>query len=114
MMKRRMHIRRESKTRAAQNRQYRKKVETWAVGKRCVFPGCGSRKADCHHTRGRVGALLLDERFWLPLCRRHHDWVVANPQRARELGLLCQRGHWNVPVQPGKVALGLFKVGEGA
>lgn len=56
---------------------------------------------DVHHSRGRAGSLLIDERFWIPVCRRAHNWIQANPERARALGLLCQPGEWNVPVKEG-------------
>lgn len=98
----RRYFRRESRTRSLLNRLYRAAVAVWQVGKRCAFPGCGKRHVDCHHTRGRIGALLMDQRFWKPLCRRHHEWVHAHPAKARELGLLCEAGKWNTP---GKEAL---------
>lgn len=41
---------------------------------------------DVHHTRGRAGKLLLDVRYWLPLCRSCHRWVGENPEAARRLG----------------------------
>lgn len=91
------YIRRESRTRARTNRLYRARVKEWSIGKRCAFPGCGKRHIDCHHTRGRAGSLLMDERFWLPICRRHHLWIDLNPTEARELGLLCAKGNWNNP-----------------
>ncbi len=97
MIYRRRYIRRESRTRSRLNGQYRAQVEAWKAGKRCAFPGCACRKVDCHHTRGRAGALLRDQRFWVPLCRRHHNWVAENPARARDIGLLCQAGLWNTP-----------------
>lgn len=35
---------------------------------------CHTRKTtDNHHERGRLGPLLLDERYWRPCCRRCHD-----------------------------------------
>ncbi len=58
----------------------------------------GQLKAtDVHHQRGRANALLLDERFWLPVSRRGHDWINRNPAAAKLLGLVA--GPWNH--QPG-------------
>ena len=91
----RRYIRRESKTRGRENRLYRAEVKFWKVGKRCAFPGCNKRHVDCHHKRGKLGPLLRDQRFWLPLCRLHHAWIGDHPTRARELGLLCEHGQWN-------------------
>lgn len=65
-----------------------------------VLPGCRKRSEDVHHTRGRAGPLLLDERFWMPVCRHCHDWIRANVPEARARGFLCQEGQWNVPVPP--------------
>ena len=53
--------------------QYNKRVKVWKLEKpRCAYPGCRCATEDCHHQIGR-GANLLDERFWMPLCRKHHD-----------------------------------------
>ena len=48
-----------------------------------------------HHSRGKLGKLLCDTRFWIPVCRTAHTWIDANREKARELGLLCKRGDWN-------------------
>lgn len=56
---------------------------------------CSGKTDDVHHSRGRAGTLLLDERFWLPVCRECHDWIHANIQKAREGGFICERGLWN-------------------
>lgn len=63
--------------------------------RRCQRPGCHRASKEVHHTRGRAGALLTAEEFWLALCRRCHCWVHDNPGKAREAGLLCQPGEWN-------------------
>ena len=47
-----------------------------------------------HHIRGKLSLLLCDRRFFISTCRRGHDWIHANPDLARSLGLLCQRGDW--------------------
>lgn len=52
---------------------------------------------DIHHTRGRVGALLTDTRYFLAACRPCHSWIGEHPAEAREKGWLCQPGLWNVP-----------------
>lgn len=61
--------------------------------------GCGRKAAelDVHHSRGRIGSLLLDWRHWKALRRECHDWVAAHPTEARERGLICDPGLWNVP-----------------
>jgi hypothetical protein len=52
-----------------------------------------------HHSRGRNGTLLLDERFWMALCSAAHDLVKEQPETARRIGLLAKRGEWNVAPQ---------------
>ena len=50
---------------------------------------------DVHHLRGRAGKLLMDGFYWMPVCRSCHDWIGANPVKARAIGCLCQSGEWN-------------------
>lgn len=57
----------------------------------CQFPGCKKKANDLHHKRGRVGDLLTDERYFLGLCRDHHNWVHLNPIAALEMGLSEKR-----------------------
>lgn len=92
---RRFAIRRESRTRAVTTARYRKVVAAWKVGRVCAFPKCRQVATSCHHVRGRIGRLLLDERFWVPVCRVHHARIHARPAEARALGLLAQPGQWN-------------------
>ncbi len=46
------------------------------------------RSQEIHHVRGRIGAMLLDERYWLAASRSEHDWCHSHPSQARALGLL--------------------------
>ena len=41
-----------------------------------------------HHKAGRNGALLLDERYWLPVCLPCHEWIHGNGKLARAIGLI--------------------------
>ncbi len=104
-------VRAQSRTRAAQMRKYRAARARFFV----QYPWCqccsliaphsqglldGIRiephpATEIHHTRGRTGTLLLDERFWEGTCRWAHIWIGAHPAKARELGLLCAKGDWN-------------------
>lgn len=100
-----------SKHRAAQLHQYRAKKKIYFDGLRAnnkgLLPWCPVmleitgekiRVRDIHHMRGRIGTLLLDERYWLAVSRVGHDWINANPVLARAYGWLCQPGQWNKPV----------------
>jgi hypothetical protein len=61
---------------------------------------CCNRLNEVHHTRGRAGSLLLDERFWLALSKQGHRWVHENPEEARAHGWICEPGDWG---RPGKL-----------
>lgn len=50
-----------------------------------------------HHSRGRVGSLLLDQRFWKAACDECHEYIHHNPSIAQALGLFCRMGRWNTP-----------------
>lgn len=92
----RRYIRSTSPTRKAQLRDY-------AV-KRVAFlerhPWCAvlprRRANQVHHMRGRHGALLLDERYWLAVSQAGHNWITAHPKQARARGFLCELGKWGV------------------
>ena len=62
---------------------------------RCAFPGC-TKPADesPHHTRGHLGLLLCDVRYWIAICRKHHNWIHSNIEAARALNLICELGKW--------------------
>ena len=50
-----------------------------------------------HHSRGRLGPLLLDTRFYKYVCNAGHAYIGDNPEMARGDGLLCAKGEWNTP-----------------
>ncbi len=97
-----------SKSRSKASRAYAARVKVWKEDKDCfcafwmdvatLKPICKSAPHPCddvHHTRGKIGALLMDERFWLPVCRTCHNWIGNNIAQARSWGLLCELGEWN-------------------
>lgn len=66
----------------------------WLVGKHCaVYPN--KMAYQVHHIRGRVGRLLLDERYWLPVSFAGHRWIHDHPEEARRKGWLADGGCWN-------------------
>lgn len=101
----RTKLRRRSIKRTTQENEYNRRVKEWKLEnpwcKACeaVWLECfGSyRERDCnptddnHHMAGREGALLLDEKWWLPVCRQCHNWIGEHSNRARELGLLAPK-----------------------
>jgi len=48
---------------------------------------CTNKTQDLHHIRGR-GKYITDSQWFMAICRRHHDWIHANPAEAKELGYL--------------------------
>lgn len=48
-----------------------------------------------HHTRGRLGTLLIDQRYWKGVSAAGHRWIDEHREEARDLGLLCERGDWH-------------------
>jgi hypothetical protein len=90
-------VRARSPKRAAQERIYSARAKVFLHGedgdeyRACEFPGCGRVASEVHHRRGRVGALLLDERYWSALCRPDHEFATVNPARAYELGISERR-----------------------
>lgn len=55
------------------------------------------RLNEVHHTRGRAGSLLRDQRFWMAVSKQGHRWIHENVEAAQRLGFVCQPGEWNNP-----------------
>lgn len=91
--------------------EYKKARIEWLAARSEVGPNkllpivkceaCGSwepvNKITIHHTRGRIATLLCDTRHWKALCLPCHQQVGDNPEWARSVGLLCEKGLWNTP-----------------
>lgn len=103
---RRKPLRKVSPGQAKRMAEYRAKVRPWLREKFCaVFPWLDAE--ECHHQRGRVGPLLMDERYWIPVSRDGHYRINYSPEWARrtfavladprKITLLCARGEWNTP-----------------
>lgn len=88
----RPRIRPISATQQTRLREYLKKRKAWIKGKLCACHGTHAA-TDVHHMKGRVGPLLLDERFWLPVCRTAHNWIGANVAKAKARGWILPG--WN-------------------
>lgn len=107
----RKFIRRRTPKKAREQAAYNKRVKEWLKGKVCLCdtlivakqngfhgPVCshGIHPAtECHHSRGRLGPLLMAEENWIPLCSTAHRWVHENIELARKMGLICPKGEWN-------------------
>jgi hypothetical protein len=51
-----------------------------------VFPEKRLRCTEIHHRKGRIGSLLLDQRFWLAVSSEGHQWIENNPDEALKRG----------------------------
>jgi hypothetical protein len=51
-----------------------------------ICPVTGEMATDIHHKRGRLGKLLLDQKFWLAVSRKGHKAIEANPEWAKKMG----------------------------
>ncbi len=98
-LKRTGKLRVRSKKRQKEEGQYNKRVKEWKLENpfclAChrIFPADPPSRPtrDCHHMAGKEGKLLLDESWWLPVCRSCHNWIGDHANWARELGLLAPK-----------------------
>lgn len=85
----RTSLRRVSKKRATQNREYLKlRKDFLANALFCEVPDCFNRSEEIHHVNHREGKRLLDTKYFLAVCRTHHAFIHNNPAWARAQGLL--------------------------
>ena len=55
-------------------------------------PGvCSGKTVTAHHSKGKVGALLLDEKYLIASCSPCNLWEVAHPKEAKEMGISRSR-----------------------
>ena len=91
-------IRTRTLARAKQERIYRRKrLAFLALHRRCAVYLQPSEQV--HHSRGRLGPLLLDERWWIPVSSNGHEWIDRNRDQARKIlwngiSVLCAKGDW--------------------
>lgn len=96
----RQRIKQVSKSQGRRNRWYSKvRSEFMARPENKVCHCCTtlgrkpSLAEDVHHMRGKIGELRYKTEYFLPVCRRCHDWIGNNLGRAKELGWV---GPWLV------------------
>lgn len=83
-------IRKVSKKRAAQNREYSKlRLEFLTLKPKCER--CGNKSTQVHHKAGRIGNLLTNIDFFMAVCFRCHQYIELNPNEAREKGWIVNR-----------------------
>lgn len=78
------HLKYRSCKRAKQERQYLKERKIFLTGQKCFIDGCNRIANTIEHTKGRVGDLLLDKRYWQPCCLEHNLELESNPELAKK------------------------------
>lgn len=58
---------------------------------------CGKRRTCLHHRMGKVGALLLDQRYWAASCAECNDLAETNTGLALAEGWLLRANSHNDP-----------------
>lgn len=94
----RTHIKKMSASRAVEARTYAKRKKAFLrTHTNCARCGDWQKPEhrDLHHWAKRVGKLYLEERLWICLCRKCHDWVHKNEREAQDDGWLAPRGAVN-------------------
>ena len=96
----RKRIRQVSLAQSRKNAEYLREVRVWIVGKTCQAwcsdIGVNRSAEECHHIRGRIGKLLLDNKWWLPVCSQCHRKMRESQFQsdAQARGWLAKSGEW--------------------
>lgn len=83
-------IAKRNKKRAAQEREY-KKIAIEILSENPICPVTGEVATQIHHMAGRIGELLTDRRYMLPVSAKGHVKIELNPQWAKEKGYSISR-----------------------
>lgn len=74
-------------------KHYAKIRQKFLLNKWCAYHGKPCLPTDIHHAMGRVGfaddqeiPLLVDVRYFVPVCREAHLWIEEHPKQAKERG----------------------------
>lgn len=87
-----------SDKRGTELRKYALQKKQFMLNKWCAYHGKPCLPVDIHHQMGRVGfadekeiPLLLDVRYWIPVCRQAHEWIEQHSKEAKEQGFSFSR-----------------------
>lgn len=87
-----------SEKRGKELNQYAILRKKFLLNKWCAYHGRPCLPTEIHHQMGRVGfaddkeiPLLLDVRYWIPVCREAHEWITKNSKEAIEQGYSYSR-----------------------
>lgn len=85
-------IARRSKKRTIEELQYNSdRIIFLAKPENQICPITKQQTTEVHHQKGRIGKLLLDQRFWIALSTEGHRQVELNPEWAKENGFSLSR-----------------------
>lgn len=97
-LKQRTPINKVSDKRGKELNQYATLKAKFILNKWCAYHGKPCLPVDIHHQMGRVGfaddkeiPLLLDTRYWIPVCRIAHNWITEHSKEAIEQGYSFSR-----------------------
>jgi hypothetical protein len=87
-----------SEKRKPQLKEYAALREKFLLNKWCAYHGRPCLPTQIHHQMGRVGfadekgiPLLLDVRYWIPVCQDAHQWITEHSKEAIEQGYSFHR-----------------------
>lgn len=97
-VRQRTPINKVSEKRGKELNQYATLKAKFILNKWCAYHGKPCLPVDIHHQMGRIGfaddkeiPLLLDTRYWIPVCRIAHNWITEHSTEAIELGYSFSR-----------------------
>jgi hypothetical protein len=78
--------------RAKQNHEFQqKKFDYLALYPMCEEEGCEQKSVDVHHQAGKENGRLLDENYFIALCRPHHTYYTEHSAEAIRKGISVLR-----------------------
>lgn len=97
-VKDRTPISKTSEKRGKELNQYAVLKKKFMLNRWCAYHGRPCLPTEIHHQMGRVGfaddkeiPLLLDVRYWIPVCREAHEWITQHSKEAIEQGFSFSR-----------------------
>lgn len=88
-VKERKAVKKFTPKRKEQTTLYAQTVKTWIIGKRCSC--CGDPATQCHHMKGRTNELLMEKKYWLPVCHGCHRLITEDSAWAIKEGYSISR-----------------------
>lgn len=87
----RASVKKVSDKRKEQNKEYSELREQFLLGRWCAYHGNPCIPTTVHHSKGRIGDLLTDTRYFVALCMEAHQYIESHPNWAKEHGFSASR-----------------------